>query len=416
VPDVPTSELKPKPGRPRVLYVVYWGALEPLGQSLVVPGVTRLAELGADLTLVTFEKPTDTSKREALEDVRGKLRSHGIRWIALGYHKRPQLVAKPWDVVNGVARGLGTRLRGQIDIVHARTFLGGVMGLLTAPLLGAKLIFHNEGFYTEEQVDSGAWQEGSLLLRVARSMERQLYRRADALIVLSHRAREAVAWPRIARSAPVIVVPSAVDLDRFRLMAFPREGNLQPIRLVYAGAIGPRYAFRDAARFAAVVRRMTGGVRLRVLSRTEPAVIRELVEPSGLDAANWSLASVTHSDMPGELIRHHAGLSFLVPGASGEGGSPTKIGEYWASGLPVVTTPNAGDVDEIIRREHVGVVLADHTDQVHEAGVRELLLLLEDTSTPERCRRAAETHYSLEAACRRQMELYSALTPSVAEK
>jgi glycosyltransferase involved in cell wall biosynthesis len=399
-----------------VLYVVYWGALEPLGQALVVPAVTRLAELGCRLTLVTFEKPTDALRKGAIEDVRGRLRSRGIRWIPLGYHKRPQSIAKLWDVLTGVARGLGARARGQIDIVHARTFLGGVMGLSTARLLGAQLIFHNEGFYPEEQADSGAWTEGSLVLRVARGIERQLYRRADALIVLSHRAREAITRRKIARAVPVIVVPSAVDLDRFQPIASPRDRTFPPVRLVYAGAIGPRYAFRQAARFAAAVLRMTGGVHLRVLSRAEPAVIRELVEPCGLDTASWSLASLAHSEMPTELIRHHAGLSFLVPGVSGEGGSPTKIGEYWASGLPVVTTPNAGDVDEIIRRERVGVVLADHGDEASEVAAGELLGLLEDPSTSKRCRRAAETHYSLETACHRQMDLYHALAPPAAER
>ncbi len=42
---------------PRILYLVYWGAGEPLGQALVLPSVKRLAQLGARITLVTFEKP-----------------------------------------------------------------------------------------------------------------------------------------------------------------------------------------------------------------------------------------------------------------------------------------------------------------------------------------------------------------------
>ena len=44
---------------PSVLYISYWGAAEPLGQSLVLPAVLRLADLGVALTLVTFDKPAD---------------------------------------------------------------------------------------------------------------------------------------------------------------------------------------------------------------------------------------------------------------------------------------------------------------------------------------------------------------------
>ena len=53
----PTEPTRP----PRVLYVVYWGALEPLGRALVLPSVKRLSDLGAELTVVTFEKPADAA-------------------------------------------------------------------------------------------------------------------------------------------------------------------------------------------------------------------------------------------------------------------------------------------------------------------------------------------------------------------
>jgi hypothetical protein len=46
----------------QVLYLVYWGALEPLGRALVVPAVARLSSLGAKITLVTYDKPTDLAR------------------------------------------------------------------------------------------------------------------------------------------------------------------------------------------------------------------------------------------------------------------------------------------------------------------------------------------------------------------
>jgi glycosyltransferase involved in cell wall biosynthesis len=396
--------------RPRVLYVVYWGALEPLGQSLVVPTATRLAELGAELTLVTFEKPDDTSQPEAVEALRQTLRDGGVKWFPLTYHKGPQLTTKTRDILGGLARGLGCRLRGKIDIVHARTFLGGLMGFVLAPVLGARFVFHSEGFYPDEQVDGGVWREGSFIHRIARRIEERLYRRADAILVLSNRARQAIAARVVGRSIPTVVVPSAVDLNRFRLMPSSRDTHDPTLRLVYAGAVGQRYLFDHAARFAAVAQRKTGRASLRVLTQSEPATVRQLLERSGLGADRWSLAFLPHAEMPTELIRHDAGLSFLAQGLSEHAGSPTKIGEYWASGLPVVTTPNVSDTDDVVRRERVGVVLPDHTEQAYEAGVDRLSVLLEDPRTRERCRRAAERHYSLDAACRRQMDLYLELT------
>ncbi|HXF39137.1 MAG TPA: glycosyltransferase, partial [Blastocatellia bacterium] len=87
-----------------------------------------------------------------------------------------------------------------------------------------------------------------------------------------------------------------------------------------------------------------------------------------------------------------------------------KIGEYWAMGLPVVTTPNVSDTDEIIRRERVGVVVRENSDDAYRSAARELKALLEDEELAARCRRAAEDHYSLDRACDRQFDLYRDLT------
>jgi len=70
--------------RPRVLYLVYWGAAEPLGQSLVLPAVKRLARLGVDLSLVTFEKPKDLEREGFIGDIRDSLGS--TRPACSGYH------------------------------------------------------------------------------------------------------------------------------------------------------------------------------------------------------------------------------------------------------------------------------------------------------------------------------------------
>ncbi len=63
---------------PRVLYISYWGALEQLGQSLVVPAVKKLAQMGVDLTLVTFDKPSDLARKDEVRRVREMFSEDGI--------------------------------------------------------------------------------------------------------------------------------------------------------------------------------------------------------------------------------------------------------------------------------------------------------------------------------------------------
>jgi len=403
--------------QPRVLYLAYWGAAEPLGQALILPSVKRLAQLGARLTLVTFEKPSDLERPAAMGAIREALEESGIDWIPLRYHKRPKLPATAFDLAQGVARGITSRLKARPDVIHARTFVGGLMGLALAPLLGARLIYHNEGFYPDEQVDGGVWRSGSAPHRVAGYLERRMYARADGIIVMSYRAKEVVEGFESVRrrGIPVTVVPSCVDLDHFQHFGLGRSSDYHGLKLIYIGSVGGRYILDRISRFTAVASEVLGDVQLRVLSKAEPALVASMLDSGGLRRTAWSLDSVSRESMPLELATQHAGLFFLERGLSEHGCSPTKIGEYWAMGLPVVTTPNVSDTDDIIRRERVGVIVKDHTDAEYGRAVSELQLLLEDPHLAGRCRRAAEKHYALAPACDRQISLYHRVTSGFSE-
>lgn len=396
--------------RPRVLYVVYWGAAEPLGQSIVLPPVTKLAAMGAAVTLITFEKAADLARRSEMDRIHAALERHGVHWVPLRYHKRPKGPAKLFDVLHGVGAGLELAARQRPDIVHARTFFGGVIGALLAPLVGAKLIYHAEGFYPDEQVDGGFWAEGSLPHRAARLVEQFLYGRANGIVVLSERAKAVVERLPVVqrRASPVIVVPSCVDLELFPAVGRPPRHPAEHLRLVYVGSTGGRYLFQRVAEFAAVAYRRLGLMTLRVLS-AGGAPLETMLRDSGLPTHAWSVGSVPHSCMPEELARQDVGLFLFTRGISEHGCSPTKVGEYWAMGLPVVITPNVSDTEDIVRRERVGVLLPEFSDEAYERALDELIALLEDPGLPGRCRAAAEKYYGLAAACERIQGLYTAL-------
>ena len=394
----------------RVLYIAYWGALEPLGQSLVVPAVLRLAQLGVSLTLITFEKPADLGNAAGLRRQREIFESTGVEWHPLRYHKTPKWPATALDGALAVLKALRLRLRGRFGVVHARTFVAGPMGYGIARLLGARFVYHNEGFYPDEQVDGGVWKEGSRVHRLARGVEAFLYDHADGLIALSDRAREILLARPVVRATktPIIVVPSAVDLAAFQPPPAVREPPAA-MSLVYLGSVGLRYRLDDAGRFVAAVRKIRPETTLTVVSRADRALVESMLDSSGLPREAWILKELAHSDVPAELQRHHAGLFFLTEGLSEHGCSPTKIGEYWACGLPVVTTPNVSDTDAIVRDRRVGVVVRCREAGAFGRAAGELVDLVGDRELGRRCREAAENAYSLESSCLRQLNLYAHL-------
>jgi glycosyltransferase involved in cell wall biosynthesis len=102
----------------------------------------------------------------------------------------------------------------------------------------------------------------------------------------------------------------------------------------------------------------------------------------------------------------HAGLFLFTRGLSEHACSPTKIGEYWAAGLPVIVSPNVGDIEDLVRARGVGVILEAFSQEAQQQAAQELMELLRSPGLADRCRLAAEEHYSLDDACVNQRELY----------
>lgn len=369
--------------------------------------------MGAEITFVSFDKPHDLDNKNEYERVMKEMKHYNIDWFPLRYHKTPRIPATLFDVTHGVMRGIIERVKKRPDVIHARCYVGGLIGMSLSKLLRAKWVYHNEGFYPDEQVDGGFWALNSKQHSVAKSLEMKMYANANGVISLSHRAKKVISeMPQVAKKkTPIIVVPSCVDLVRFPLRDETPEFT-DKLKFVYTGTIGGRYLMKDIARFANVALKEMGGAdnfHLQVLSRTPFEEANKFVEPSGLPGGAWSIKSVPYTEMTKHLAPHHAGLFFLQQGISEHGCSPTKIGEYWATGLPVVTTPNVSDTDDIIHKYNVGVIVKEHTEEAYKKAFYELKELLKDPELSSRCRRAAEHHYALAPACERQIALYDAV-------
>lgn len=404
----PTTETAEYKSGLQLLYISYWGIREPLGQALMVPPLLRFAATGLQITVVSFEKPHHLADRSGMEESRRQLSNASIQWMPLRYHRRPTAPATAWDIVYGGVRSVLASLPRRPDVVHGRTYIGGLIGYQVSRALKRPFVFHNEGFWPDEQVDSGIWSARGRCYRMTKRWERSMYQRADAVITLAQPAQEIVAGMRRDRPTDsTVVVSSCVDLDRFQLRV-GREKRAG-CRMIYTGSLGRRYLIPEMARFVKAVRQEIPDASLTIYSHSDSAMIRDIMREQSLKDDAWSLDFVPHARMPEEMVSYDAGLFFLIQGISTQVCSPTKIGEYWACGLPVVTTPEVGDVDDIVRRERVGVVVEADTDGARQEAVQQLQELLKDPELSHRCRRAAEQYYSLERGVQTQIQLYRKL-------
>jgi glycosyltransferase involved in cell wall biosynthesis len=383
----------------RTIYVSYDGALDSLGQSQVVPYLLGLAERGVLLTLLSFEKRELHSDEPARQALRERLGRHGLRWRTLRYHKWPRLAATLWDVFRG-SRVLRAAVR-DIDagLVHCRGDVAMAMARLAGLGRRVRLLYDMRGFFADERVEAGSWNRDGLLDRAVRRAELANLVRADGLVTLTEEAWR-VLRPRRAGDLPRRVIPTCADLSRFQ----PRAEREPPdFGLVYSGSLGMQYLTREMVTFARVAAKVIPG-RVLFLSRQGEEAWRAGATP------DWAeIRSAAPAEVPQWLRRGRAAFYLLRQGPSKRASYPTKLAEALASGLPVVCNRGLTEVDDLLLSERVGVLVESLTPEAYQGAAFRLARLLKDPETPQRCRRVAEEHLSIERGAGAYHSLYREL-------
>ncbi|MGY1836929.1 glycosyltransferase [Blastococcus sp. SYSU DS0510] len=188
-----------------------------------------------------------------------------------------------------------------------------------------------------------------LLHRLGGAVERAALRRADAVVVLTARARGGLLADGVAEDR-VHVIPSGFDPALFRPPA-DRPGSRPTggLRIGYVGRLAPQKrpdlvvrAFGRMAEPAQLVVVGDGPERPRVESLVARSPARDRIRLSGF---------VPHDAVPGVL----EGLDVLVlPSAYEEMGS--VLVEAMAAGLPVVAS-DVGGIPEVVRDGETGLLV-----------------------------------------------------------
>ncbi len=399
----------------RVLYLSYDGMLDPLGQSQVLPYLEGLAGRGHAITLVSFEKQNRLQEHEEYERVRAWLERVGIHWQPLRYHKRWSVVATAYDIAVGVLAALRLTADHQPRLIHARSYVAGVIGLLVKRVRGGLFIFDMRGFWVDERVDGGLWHEGGALYRIAKRIERWLFQNADAVVSLTAAGAQVIQAFPFWRKQALVVIPTCVDLDRFT----PSQRSMSrargtPLVIGYLGSLGTWYLFDEMIALFKVAESVRPGSILHVLSPADRAWIAACLRDHGIPESAYRIEHVRREDVPSRLASFDVSLAFYRTGSSRLGTCPTKLGESLACGVPVLATSGIGDVDALLAETRVGTVVKQLNDAGYRAAWKCMESLFDEgDALRERCRQAAK-RFSLADGIQKYNALYRNLSDAMA--
>ncbi len=390
-----------------VLYISYNGIDEPLVHSQVLNYLHCLSQRGYRFTLLTFERPLAGTADAAA--TRARLAALGIAWHGVPAHRRWGALSSLLDVLNGVAvarRLLRTRAT---RLVHARSFIPALIAWRLARRTGLPFVNDLRGFWVDEKVYRGRLREGGPVYRLAKRLEGHVLRASGAIISLSDRGaralREFPVW-RGRSPPPMTTIPTCVDTDRF--VAGTRAPGPQRV-FGYVGSLSAEYLPEQIVDYFAAALARSPGSRLQLVSRSSAEPILALAARRGVPQDRIGIVACRPEQVPAEIARFDAALSFIRPHFSKLASCPTKVGEYLASGIPVVGNAGIGDMDALLGDGRVGFLLRDFDTGSIEASLLHLQSLWSDGGLAARCRAVALSQFSLREGVDRYDGVYRML-------
>ncbi|MBK9436390.1 MAG: glycosyltransferase [Chloracidobacterium sp.] len=149
----------------------------------------------------------------------------------------------------------------------------------------------------------------------------------------------------------------------------------------YVGSFGGWYLTDEMIDLFAAARERDPNSFTLILTQRDKEKISNLLTERGFSANDFFVGSVKPSEIARYLDASDVAVSFIKACYSKQSSSPTKIAEYLACGLPVISNRGIGDLDELIEDNKVGVMVDDFSRDsylqaisgIHKLGdVREL--------------------------------------------
>ena len=225
----------------------------------------------------------------------------------------------------------------------------------------AKLILEIRDLWPESIVATGQGSTNSLAYRGIGLVVDFLYRRADQIIAVTDGIRNEILETHGVKADKVSVVRAGVDPESLKASLEKQEAKKRlglhgKFVVTYLGTVGHAHGLGSMLEIAHNLQTPHPDISLLVVGTgAEEKGIRKIVSDQGLKNISI-LGQKPRSELPDILAASDIGLALLRPSEVFKTAVPTKIYEYMATGLPVLTNV-AGETTRIITESKAGIAI-----------------------------------------------------------
>ncbi|PCJ89756.1 MAG: hypothetical protein COA57_00965 [Flavobacteriales bacterium] len=401
-----------------ILVLTYWSYKEPLIQSYTLPYLTiinKTLPIGSKIYLLTLEKKNYKLEAEELRKVKSELKQNNIELINHGYSKFGAKAIFKWILLLGILVRLCKK--SHIKYIHAWCTPAGSAGYLLSKITSIPLIIDSYEPHAESMVENGTWRKNSIAFKLLFFFEKKQSQRAIATIGLTKGMKEYAMRKYGVELKNYHIKPHCVDIGMFTLKAPRNEMLINELGLegkivcVYAGKIGGIYLEQEIFDFFKVASDYWNGkFKVLMLTNATKEIISKHARNSNLSEAVITSRFVEYKDIPQHLALADFALNPVKPVPSKKYCTSIKDSEYWATGLPVVITPNISDDSDTIEKNNIGAIIRGFNTKGYQKAVHKIDKLLKSSQKDElrdKIRSIAKKHRSFTIAEKIYKDIYN---------
>jgi glycosyltransferase involved in cell wall biosynthesis len=392
----------------KILYLSYNGVMEHLGTSQVLSYLYKLST-NYEYYLISLEKPEDLKNTIDFDLLKNRLEVHGITWHPIAY--KTSRLGKKLNFFNFLKTVFQVVREEKIKNVHCRSYATAITALFVKKFYPIKYLFDTRGFAIDERADVGTLVRNKWGYKLGKIIEKKLYQQANGIVILSKIGKETILNNQLFQGGEFInnieIITTCVDLDRFIL--HNRKYDSEVVTIGYVGTSSGWYDFdKTVATLVAIMK--TKKIKFLIFNNNQYGqhrFIEEKLQNYGIQKSTYQIEKVSFEDMPYRLKEIDIALFYIHPYFSKRASAATKLGEFLASGIPVLTNKNVGDHEYYITNYNVGKIL--DFDLINSYNFEEIINGLRNHDTSEKCRLLAEKYFSLENGVEKYKEIYNNL-------
>ncbi|MGE5859881.1 MAG: glycosyltransferase [Ignavibacteria bacterium] len=394
-----------------VLFIVDGSLSNPVLPSQGIPHIQENSKKGVNYFILSFEDPQyigKNPKEKERHDAAYSNLNKCARVFSAGLKKN-----KRFSTFRLILKGLFSASRiirkHKIDIVHGRSNLPSLLGVLLKKIFNIKVLYDNRGLLSDELDEMG-----KLRIKVEILFEKYILKTSDSIVVVSHAFKNHLCskYPSYNLDGKLRVIENSFSEKRFFYSDQLREkyrrefGLHDKFVMVYSGHAGSWQRFDFTLETFKKLKGLKKEAYLLIISYDDD--IEEKILKAGVAGTDFAVYNLLASEVGKYLITADFGVNFRDNNRlRSRVSAPIKLGEYLASGLPVLSMNKIGDSEMILNKYETGIIIENELEVKQK--LLELIELVKDPEVRMRCRRTAEECLSVKVSAEKYLSIYKNL-------